>query len=123
MKTLVAILISLLFVQTYFFNNTSQKNTALLKEYEDAVLAISYHEKKNSEMVKLIQFAENKNADLDSELRAQKIANSELKIKNDAIKHTINQLEQKINSQNIFIQQKDNELLLLKNELLKYISE
>lgn len=123
MKTLVAILIFLLFVQTYFFNNTSQKNTALLKEYEDAVLAISYHEKKNSEMVKLIQFAENKNADLDSELRAQKIANSELKIKNDAIKHTINQLEQKINSQNIFIQQKDNELLLLKNELLKYISE
>ncbi|MFL2847569.1 MAG: hypothetical protein ACJZ9B_01175 [Coraliomargaritaceae bacterium] len=123
MKTLVAILISLLFVQTYFFNNTSKKNTALLKEYEDAVLAISYHEKKNSEMVKLIQFAENKNADLDSELRAQKIANSELKIKNDAIKQTINQLEQKINSQNIFIQQKDNELLLLKNELLKYISE
>lgn len=123
MKTLVAILISLLFVQTYFFNNTSKKNTALLKEYEDAVLAISYHEKKNSEMVKLIQFAENKNADLDSELRAQKIANSELKIKNDALKHTINQLEQKINSQNIFIQQKDNELLLLKNELLKYISE
>lgn len=123
MKTLVAILISLLFVQAYFFNNTSKKNTALLKEYEDAVLAISYHEKKNSEMVKLIQFAENKNADLDSELRAQKIANSELKIKNDAIKHTINQLEQKINSQNIFIQQKDNELLLLKNELLKYISE
>ena len=123
MKTLVAILISLLFVQAYFFNNTSKKNTALLKKYEDAVLAISYHEKKNSEMVKLIQFAENKNADLDSELRAQKIANSELKIKNDAIKHTINQLEQKINSQNIFIQQKDNELLLLKNELLKYISE
>lgn len=123
MKTLVAILISLLFVQAYFFNNTSKKNTALLKEYEDAVLAISYHEKKNSEMVKLIQFAENKNADLDSELRAQKIANSELKIKNDAIKQTINQLEQKINSQNIFIQQKDNELLLLKNELLKYISE
>lgn len=123
MKTLVAILISLLFVQAYFFNNTSKKNTALLKEYEDAVLAISYHEKKNSEMVKLIQFAENKNADLDSELRAQKIANSELKIKNDALKHTINQLEQKINSQNIFIQQKDNELLLLKNELLKYISE
>ena len=123
MKTLVANLISLLFVQTYFFNNTSKKNTALLKEYEDAVLAISYHEKKNSEMVKLIQFAENKNADLDSELRAQKIANSELKIKNDALKHTINQLEQKINSQNIFIQQKDNELLLLKNELLKYISE
>jgi peptidoglycan hydrolase CwlO-like protein len=123
MKTLVAILISLLFVQTYFFNNTSKKNTALLKEYEDAVLAISYHEKKNSEMVKLIQFAENKNADLDSELRARKIANSELKIKNDALKHTINQLEQKINSQNIFIQQKDNELLLLKNELLKYISE
>ena len=123
MKKLVAILISLLFVQAYFFNNTSKKNTALLKEYEDAVLAISYHEKKNSEMVKLIQFAENKNADLDSELRAQKIANSELKIKNDAIKHTINQLEQKINSQNIFIQQKDNELLLLKNELLKYISE
>lgn len=123
MKTLVAILISLLFIQGYFFNNNSQKNTALIKEHEDAVLAISYHEKKNSKIMKLIEFAENKNADMDAQLREQKIANSELKTKNDALKHSINQFEQKINSQTIFIQQKDSEILVLKNELLKYISE
>ena len=123
MKTLVAILISLLFIQGYFLNNNSQKNTALNKEHEDAVLAISYHEKKNSKIMKLIEFAENKNADMDAQLREQKIANSELKTKNDALKHSINQFEQKINSQTIFIQQKDSEILVLKNELLKYISE
>lgn len=123
MKTLVAILISLLFIQGYFLNNNSKKNTALIKEHEDAVLAISYHEKKNSKIMKLIEFAENKNADMDAQLREQKIANSELKTKNDALKHSINQFEQKINSQTIFIQQKDSEILVLKNELLKYISE
>jgi predicted RNase H-like nuclease (RuvC/YqgF family) len=123
MKTLVAILISLLFIQGYFLNNNSQKNTALIKEHEDAVLAISYHEKKNSKIMKLIEFAENKNADMDAQLREQKIANSELKTKNDALRHSINQFEQKINSQTIFIQQKDSEILVLKNELLKYISE
>jgi predicted RNase H-like nuclease (RuvC/YqgF family) len=123
MKTLVAILISLLFIQGYFLNNNSKKNTALIKEHEDAVLAISYHEKKNSKIMKLIEFAENKNADMDAQLREQKIVNSELKTKNDALKHSINQFEQKINSQTIFIQQKDSEILVLKNELLKYISE
>lgn len=123
MKTLVAILISLLFIQGYFFNNNSQNNTALIKEHEDAVLAISYHEKKNSKIMKLIEFAENKNADMDAQLREQKIANSELKTKNDALRHSINQFEQKINSQTIFIQQKDSEILVLKNELLKYISK
>lgn len=123
MKTLVAILISLLFIQGFFLNNNSQKNTALIKEHEDAVLAISYHEKKNSKIMKLIEFAENKNADMDAQLREQKIANSELKTKNDALRHSINQFEQKINSQTIFIQQKDSEILVLKNELLKYISE
>lgn len=123
MKTLVAILISLLFIQGYFLNNNSQKNTALIKEHEDAVLAISYHEKKNSKIMKLIEFAENKNADMDAQLREQKIANSELKTKNDTLRHSINQFEQKINSQTIFIQQKDSEILVLKNELLKYISE
>ncbi|MDG1702333.1 MAG: hypothetical protein P8I61_05400 [Opitutae bacterium] len=123
MKTLVAILISLLFIQGYFLNNNSKKNTALIKEHEDAVLAISYHEKKNSKIMKLIEFAENKNADMDAQLREQKIANSELKTKNDALRHSINQFEQKINSQTIFIQQKDSEILVLKNELLKYISE
>ena len=123
MKTLDAILISLLFIQGYFLNNNSKKNTALIKEHEDAVLAISYHEKKNSKIMKLIEFAENKNADMDAQLREQKIANSELKTKNDALRHSINQFEQKINSQTIFIQQKDSEILVLKNELLKYISE
>lgn len=123
MKTLVAILISLLFIQGSFLNNNSQKNTALIKEHEDAVLAISYHEKKNSKIMKLIEFAENKNADMDAQLREQKIANSELKTKNDALRYSINQFEQKINSQTIFIQQKDSEILVLKNELLKYISE
>jgi hypothetical protein len=73
--------------------------------------------------MKLIEFAENKNADMDAQLREQKIANSELKTKNDALRYSINQFEQKINSQTIFIQQKDSEILVLKNELLKYISE
>lgn len=123
MKILTAILILLVFTQGYFLNNLSHEKTASLKEYEDAILAISYHEKKNAEMMKEVQFAKNKNEEIDAKLSAQKIAYTELKTKNDGLTHTINQIEQRINSQKIFIQQKDNEILVLKNELLKYLSE
>lgn len=123
MKLLVAILLTLFFLQSYFFYSLSKENTALFKEYEEAVLAIGYHENKNSEMIKQVQLAKNKNAEMDERLTLQKIENAELKAKNDQLRHTINQLEQQKNSHEIFIQQKDNEILILKNELLKYLSE
>ena len=123
MKLLIAILLTLLFVQSYFFYDLSKKSSALGKEYEDAVLTIRYHEKKNLEMIKQVQLAENKNKAIQSTLSKEKIRYSELKTKNDQTQYTINQLEQKNNSQAIIIQQKDNEILILKNELLKYLSE
>jgi hypothetical protein len=123
MKLLIAILLTLLFVQSYFFYDLSKKSSALGKEYEDAVLAIRYHEKKNLEMIKQVQLAENKNKAIQSTLTKEKIRYSGLKTKNDQTQYTINQLEQKNNSQAIIIQQKDNEILILKNELLKYLSE
>lgn len=123
MKLLIAILLTLLFVQSYLFYDLSKKSSALGKEYEDAVLAINYHEKKNLEMIKQVQLAENKNKAIQSTLSKEKIRHSELKTKNDQTQYTINQLEQKNNSQAIIIQQKDNEILILKNELLKYLSE
>lgn len=123
MKLLVAILLTLFFLQSYFFYSLSKENTALFKEYEEAVLAIGYHENKNSEMIKQVQLAKNKNAEMDERLTLQKIENAELKAKNDQLRHAINQLEQQKNSHEIFIQQKDNEILILKNELLKYLSE
>jgi hypothetical protein len=123
MKLLIAILLTLLFVQSYFFYDLSKKSSALGKEYEDAVLAIRYHEKKNLEMIKQVQLAENKNKAIQSTLTKEKIRYTELKTKNDQTQYTINQLEQKNNSQAIIIQQKDNEILILKNELLKYLSE
>lgn len=123
MKILAAILLTLLFVQSYFFYVLNQKNKALDKEYQDAGLAISYHEKKNIEMIKQVQFAENKIAEMDASVTKQKIDYTELQAKNDQLKHTINQLKQKNNSQEIFVQQKDKEIIILKNELLKYLSE
>jgi len=123
MKILAAILLTLLFVQSYFFYDLNQKNKTLHKEYQDAGLAISYHEKKNIEMIKQVQFAENKIAEMDASVTKQKIDYTELQAKNDQLKHTINQLMQKNNSQEIFVQQKDKEIIVLKNELLKYLSE
>lgn len=123
MKILAAILLTLLFVQSYFFYDLNQKNKALDKEYQDAGLAISYHEKKNIEMIKQVQFAENKIAEMDASVTKQKIDYTELQAKNDQLKHTINKLKQKNNSQEIFVQQKDKEIIILKNELLKYLSE
>ena len=74
-------------------------------------------------MIKQVQFAENKIAEMDASVTKQKIDYTELQAKNDQLKHTINQLKQKNNSQEIFVQQKDKEIIILKNELLKYLSE
>lgn len=123
MKLTAFILLLLFFVQSYFFYGLFQKNLALDKKYDDAVLAIQYHEKKNLEMAKQVQDAKEKNAEMHTRLTIEKIDHTELKSKNDQLKQTINQLEQKNNSQAIFLQQKDNEILILKNELLKYLSE
>ncbi|MDA0848161.1 MAG: hypothetical protein O2827_00205 [Verrucomicrobia bacterium] len=123
MKLLVAILLILLFAQSYFFYDLSKKKSALYKEYEDAVLAIDYHEKKNLEMIKQVQLAQNNKEAIQTTLTQQKIKYSELKATNDQFQYTINQLEQKNDSQAIIIEQKDNEILILKNELLKYLSE
>ena len=123
MKLIALILVLLFFVQSYFFYGLFQKNSALDKKYEDAILAIQYHEKKNLEMAKQVQSTKDKNAEMHTRLTIEKIDRTELKSKNDQLKQTINQLEQKNNSQAIFIQQKDNEILILKNELLKYLSE
>ena len=123
MKLIAFTLLLLFFVQSYFFYGLFQKNSALDKKYEDAVLAIQYHEKKNLEMAKQVQGAKDKNAEMHTRLTIKKIDHTELKSKNDQLKQTINQLEQKNNSQAIFIQQKDNEILILKNELLKYLPE
>ena len=123
MKLIAFTLLLLFFVQSYFFYGLFQKNSALDKKHDDAVLAIQYHEKKNLEMAKQVQGAKEKNAEMHARLTIEKIDHTELKSKNDQLKQTINQLEQKNNSQAIFIQQKDNEILILKNELLKYLSE
>ena len=123
MKLLVAILLILLFAQSYFFYDLSKKKSALYKEYEDAVLAIDYHEKKNLEMIKQVQLAQNNKEAIQATLTQQKIKYSELQATNDQSQYTINQLKQKNDSQAIIIEQKDNEILILKNELLKYLSE
>ena len=123
MKLTALLLLLLFFIQSYFFYSLFQKNSALDKKYEDAVLAIQYHEKKNLEMAKQVQGAKDKNAEMHTRLTIEKIDHTELKSKNAQLNHTINQLEQKNNSQAIFLQQKDNEIMILKNELLKYLSE
>ena len=123
MNRLIFILLILLFAQSYFFYSLSKKHTALLKKYEDSVLAIHYHEKKNLEVVKQVQLAKNKTTEMDAKLTMLKMEFSALKTKNDQIKQAINELEQKNNLQEILLQQKDNEIIILKNELLKYFSE
>ena len=64
MKLTVFILLFLFFVQSYFFYGLFQKNSAINKKYEDAVLAIQYHEKKNLEVAKQVQSAKDKNAEM-----------------------------------------------------------
>ena len=123
MKLITLILLLLFFVQSYFFYNLFRKNLALNLKYEDATLAIKYHEKKNFDMAKKVKLTKDKNAEIQTRLTLEKIDHTELKSKNNQLKNVIKQQEEKISSQNIFIQQKDNEILILKNELLKYLSE
>ena len=123
MKLIAFILLLLFFLQSYFFYDLLQKNSALYKRYEDTVLAIQFHEKKNLEMANQVQDAKDKNEEMHARLTIEKINYTELTSKNDELKQTINKLEKKNNSQAIFLKQKDNEILILKNELLKYLSE
>ena len=123
MKLTALILLLVFFIQSYFFYDIFQKNYSLDKKYEDSLLAIQYHEKKNIEIAEQVLAAKNRISGIYSQLTIEKINNTELKSKNDKLEQTINQLEEKNNSQAIFIQQKDNEILILKNELLKYLSE
>ena len=123
MKLMAFILLLLFFVQSYFFYGLFRENLSLDRKYEDIVLAINYHENKNLEMAEDLQGAKDKNAEIQTRLTLEKINHTELKAKHNKLGQIINQLEQKINSQKIFIQQKDNEILILKNELLKYLSE
>ena len=123
MKILAAILLTLLFIQSYFFYNLTQKNETFFKESQDSVLAINYHKKKYIEMMKQVQFAKNKITEVNESITKQKIIYTELQAKNDQLKHTINQLKQINNSQEIFVEQKNKEIIILKNELLKYLSE
>ena len=123
MKLTALILLLLFFFQSYFFYSLFQKTINLDKSYDDAILAIRYHDKKNMEMIKQLQSAKDKNAEINARLTLEKINQTELKSKIDQLKQSIHKLEQKNKSQTIFIQQKDNEILILKNELLKYLSE
>ena len=72
MKLTAFILLLLFFVQSYFFYGLFKKNSALDKKYEDAVLAIQYHEKKNLEMAKQVQGAKEKNAEMHTRLTIEK---------------------------------------------------
>ena len=121
MKLTAFILLLLFFVQSYFFYEQFKKKISIGKKYEDAVLAIQYHEKKNLLIVKQLEDAESKNVELYTELTNSKIDRTKRNTNTNQLKQTIRQLEKKINRQATLIQQKENEILILKNELLKYI--
>ena len=123
MKITALILLLLLFIQSYLFYNLLKKHTALDNKYEEAILATESRKKINLDMANQVQEAKNKNLDMHARLTEEKISNTELRAKNDKLKQTINELEQKNISQANFIQQKDNEILIYKKELLDNRSE
>ena len=85
--------------------------------------AIQYYEEKNYGINQKAEDLRNENKEILNKLATKKIEAFELKSTNESLTHKISQAEEKINLLSLTIENKDEEIFILKNELLKYLSK
>lgn len=118
MKILIVLLISIIFTLCYFLNESLYNSKAISSKLEDSNQAIIYHEKNQDRLNSELKILELEVSDLNLKLNTQKRIVSELKSEKISLEHTINNLENILQStlnENEIIEHKN---ILLKNELL-----
>lgn len=123
MKILSLSLIALVIILVYVLNQQFRENQGLKTVADGVEAAIQYHETKNAELGNQIQFLESKIAEYEAKFSEEKSLVFELKKEKDTAEQTVQKLNTKHREQALALEQKDNEILLLKNELLKYFQE
>lgn len=123
MKILSLSLFALLIILVYVLNLQLRENRGLKMIADSAEGAIQYHETKNAELGNRIQFLEGKIAEYEAKISEEKSLVFKLKTEKDSAVQGIKKLENKQREQALTLEQKDNEILLLKNELLKYFQQ
>ena len=123
MKLAAFILLALLLIQSYFYNELIKTNLALEKNHTDVDQAIQYYEEKNYGITQKSEDLRNEKKEILNKLATKKIEAFELKSTNKSLTHKISQAEEKINLLSLTIESKDEEIFILKNELLKYLSK
>lgn len=119
MKFTILITIILLTIQGFFLNQTYKKNEALNLALEKAESAVLYYESNRNSYSKKNQLKELKISELNNQLANQKKRISALKLEKDKLGQQINSLRNLIQSTKESSKQKDQEILVLKNEILK----
>lgn len=120
MKIITFILLFLLFFQSYYFTKKYKENEILLRKYDETTLAVEYYRDKYLEIIEQANLLENRLKEIEATQSAQELDRAELININSQYLNSINSLKDKNSSQEILLNQKDNEIMLLKNELLKF---
>lgn len=123
MKIFTPSLIALLFIVCYMLNQQFQENRGLKTVADGVEAAIEYHEAKNAELRNRIKFLESKIAEYDAKISEEKNLVFELKTEKDIAEQQVQKLNNAHREQAVILEQKDSEILVLKNELLKYFQE
>lgn len=120
MKIITFILLFLVFLQSYYFTKLYKKNETLIRKFDETTLAVEYYREKYLEIIEQANSLENRLKEIGAMLSAKELEHSELINLNSQHLISINLLKDKNSSQEILLNQKDNEIMLLKNELLKF---
>lgn len=123
MKTLSLCLMTLSFILILLLNHQLRENRGLKTVSDGVEAAIEYHETKNAELGNRIQFLESKIDDYEAKLSEGKSLVFELKTEKDILKQRVQELKNGNREQALALEQKNGEILVLKNELLKYFQE
>lgn len=123
MKTLSLCLMTLSLTLIFLLNNQLRENRGLKTESDGVESAIEYHETKNAELGNRIQFLESKIDEYEAKFSEEKTLVFELKTENNLLKQQVQELKNGNRAQALALEQKNSEILVLKNELLKYFQE
>lgn len=123
MKPLTLSLVALLFILSYLLNQKFEENRGLKKVADGVEAAIQYHETKNAELGNRIEYLEIKIVDFEAKISAQKSLVFELQTEKDMVEQQLQKINTEQKELAVILEQKDSEILVLKNELLKYFQE
>lgn len=123
MRLIIITLIAFLFLLSYAIKSSKQNYTSLEKEYEEALKAINYHAKINEKMGEEVKLLELKIGEINDNQIRNKTLITELELENKTLNQRNNNLKRQNDSNMALIKKKSNELIFLKNELLKRIAK